>query len=75
MIFLRLAAVPTGAPDEPHCGDPTCGCPTNAQMDAVFRAMASVPRKLKCAGCQLGEHCNGEDDGCYCECVENAPSV
>jgi hypothetical protein len=31
-----------------------------------------VPRKLKCAGCQLGEHCNGEDDGCWCECTEKA---
>lgn len=31
-----------------------------------------VPRKLKCAGCQLGDHCNGEDDNCYCECTENA---
>jgi hypothetical protein len=34
-----------------------------------------VPRKLKCAGCQLGEHCNGEDDGCYCECTEAADHV
>jgi hypothetical protein len=31
-----------------------------------------VPRKLKCAGCQLGDHCNGEDDSCYCECTERA---
>lgn len=28
-----------------------------------------VPRKLKCSGCQLGEHCNGEDEDCYCECT------
>lgn len=31
-----------------------------------------VPRKLKCASCQLGDHCNGEDDGCWCECSDGA---
>jgi hypothetical protein len=26
-------------PDMPHCGDPKCGCPTNAQMDSLIRAI------------------------------------
>lgn len=34
-----------------------------------------IPRKLKCPGCQLGDHCNGDDDGCYCECTDQKPSV
>lgn len=26
-------------PDLPHCGDPDCGCPTNAQMAELFRQL------------------------------------
>jgi len=73
-VIIRLDHLPsTGAPDEPHCGNPSWGCPTNAQIDVVLRAFGyGVPRKLKCAGCQIGDHCNGEDDNCYCECTEQA---
>ena len=39
--------------------------------DSIFNRMFdAIPRKLKCAGCQVGDHCNGEDDGCYCECTD-----
>lgn len=47
-------------------------------MPALWRRLLGylfgygVPRKLKCAGCQVYDHCNGEDDDCYCECTENA---
>jgi hypothetical protein len=41
-----------------------------ASMVVFRRAGYGVPRKLKCAGCQVGDHCNGANDGCYCECTD-----
>ena len=26
-------------PNLPHCGDPNCGCPTNAQMDELLKLL------------------------------------